>query len=713
MNFVQSTSLGVYTFGSEGVNQGVNLSEKVYTTDKDNKNNGLHDRSVWLTVKEGVNLLGITKQAFHKNRREGKYVTKMVDGNGGKQYRILLSSLPDFAQVEYWNSHQEQKRLTGIELARRDEEFLRRGEIADWNKEVALLRHRVLKAYLRFVAEAPPKKMMAFKKQFCELFNDGVFEELQDTRRKVKRVSYQTLDNWKKALDEAEGDTFALATRFGRSKGKTMVSDAEAKLLRRFALLPNKMTVAEVINMAKREMNLQGVPVTASDSTLRRWLHDFRAENYHLWTMARDGIKALNDRCLPYIMRKIEEIEVGDIFVADGHTFNFDILNPLTGRPTRMTLVLVFDMRSSMPVGWEIAPTENTQAIAMAMFRAIRAIGFVPRIFYLDNGRAFRGKFFNKVNNFSSSELPGLFERLKPYGYLDTMFAWEYHGQSKTVERFFGVLNQFERQVSSYRGNSIQNKVARLHRNEKLHMELYERFTGGSTPQVTDIHRLMIEWFEEYAHTPKGKGSYIEGLKPIDVFNESRERVRSAEDFEDRRIEDGKLRFLMMAAEQRAVYRNGIKLFGRHYWHDSLYGYEFGKKRFVVRYDLMDVSRVWVFDKSGENLLCEAAAGEFENVHPAARLLGSDQDRERLSDVIDRKQGFKQATMHIAKDFFRAEELLDDKALPPVKKPKKAAAEKSGTDDIPEELRIENIQLPDRRGDADVERYDINRMWEE
>lgn len=712
MSFADIPFSGVDSSGNGTVNLSVNRSKMVDSSVSEEKTRQLQDSGVWLTVRETVNLLGVSKQAFHKSKPDEKYATKMTTGRGGKRMMILLSSLPEFAQVEYWKAHHEQKQMTGIELARRDEEFMRRGEIADWNKEVALLRHRVLKAYLRFVAEAPPKMTMAYKRRFCELFNEGVFEELQDCRVRVKKVSYQTLDNWKKALDEAEGDTFALATRFGRSKGKTMVSDAEAKLLRRFALLPNKMTVAEVINLVKRELNLLGVPVSASDSTLRRWLSEFRCENYHLWTMARDGVKALNDNCLPYIVRSIEEIEVGDILVADGHTFNFDILNPLTGRPVRMTLVLVFDMRSSMPVGWEIAESENTQAIAMAMFRAIRAIGFVPRVFYLDNGKAFRGRFFTKVNNFSSSELPGLFERLKPFGYLDTMFAWAYHGQSKTVERFFGVLSQFERQVSSYRGNSIENKVARLHRNEKLHALLYDRFTGGSTPHATDIHGALIEWFEEYAHTPKGRMSGLKGRKPIDVFNESRERVRSAEGFADRRIEDGKLRFLMMAAEQRAVYRNGIKLFGRHYWHDSLYGYEFGQKRFVVRYDLMDVSRVYVFDESGENLLCEAAAGEFENVHPAARLLGSDEDKERLSGVIGRKQGFKQATVHMAKEFFRAEELLDGKALPPVKKPKQVA-EKSGTDDVPEDLRIENIELPEPKRDDDLERYDINRMWEE
>lgn len=713
MNFAGKQLSGVPTFEGKGGNQGRNSPNTVPPYDNSRKDKRLQDFSVWLTVKEGGNLLGITDRAVKKNCKARKYVTKMVDGNGGKQYRILLSSLPDFAQVEYWKTHHEQKQMSGIEIARRDEEFVRRGEIADWNKDVALLRHRVLKAYLRFVAEAPKGKTMVFKKQFCEYFNNGVLEDLQDTRRKVKKVSYQTIDNWKKALDEAEGDTFALATRFGKSKGKTMVSDAEAKLLRRFALLPNKMTMSDVIGKVRNAAREEGIPVMASDSTLRRWIEVFRIENYHLWTFARDGVKALNDKVLPYIKRDRESIEVGDVLVADGHTLNFDILNPLTGRPMRMTLVLVYDMRSNMPVGWEIAPTENTQAIAMAMFRAIRALGFVPRTFYLDNGKAFRGKFFTRVNNFSDTALPGMFERLKPYGYVDTVFAWPYHGQSKTVERFFGVMHQFEKEVSSYRGNSIENKVARLHRNERFHAVLHERLTGGSSPHVTDVHRMLIEWFEEYANTPSGRNSGLKGRKPIDVFNESRNKVATAEGFDRRKVKERELMFLMMEAELRSVSNNGIKMFGRHFWHESLFGFERGVKKFVVRYDLMNTSRVFVFDESGERFLCEARDEEFAGAHAAARTLGTAEDQEHLSGLIGKKKDMKQATIHMAENVFKVKELIDGKALPPVRKLKKAIAEKSGTDDIPEDLRIDGIELPEPKPDGDVERYNIHSPWEE
>ena len=141
MSVGEKTRLKVDSSDNGTVNLSVNRAEMVDSFVSDENKKRLQDLGVWLTVKESVNLLGVSKQAFHKSKPEKKYTTKMITGRGGKRMMVLLSSLPDFAQVEYWKAHHEQKQMTGIEIARRDEDFRRRGEIADWNKEVALLRH--------------------------------------------------------------------------------------------------------------------------------------------------------------------------------------------------------------------------------------------------------------------------------------------------------------------------------------------------------------------------------------------------------------------------------------------------------------------------------------------------------------------------------------------------------------------------------------------
>ena len=68
-----------------------------------------------------------------------------------------------------------------------------------------------------------------------------------------------------------------------------------------------------------------------------------------------------------YLERDISKIEVGDIFVADGHKLNFQVLDPLTGKPARATLVCFLDWKSTALVGYEIMMSENTQCIASAL----------------------------------------------------------------------------------------------------------------------------------------------------------------------------------------------------------------------------------------------------------------------------------------------------------------------------------------------------------
>ena len=159
--------------------------------------------------------------------------------------------------------------------------------------------------------------------------------------------------------------------------------------------------MSEVVRMARARMRFEGIEAPQSDKTFLNFLNEFKKSNFDTWTFFRHGQKALNDTCLPHIERDWDRVEVGDILIADGHILDFEILNPFTGKPKRMMWVVWFDGRSGMPLGWEISPTENTQAIATAMRRAILCLGKIPQIAYLDNGRAFRSKFFSRSKRLS------------------------------------------------------------------------------------------------------------------------------------------------------------------------------------------------------------------------------------------------------------------------------------------------------------------------
>jgi len=387
----------------------------------------------------------------------------------------------------------------------------------------------------------------------------------------------------------------------------------------------------EIIRLSKPVLASRGID-TLSNATYRRFLDDWIAVNYDEWIWWREGDKGLNDKVLYWTERDYDLIEVGDIVVADGHILNFTVLNPWTGKAQRMMLVLFFDMKSSMPLGWEIMPTENTASISAALRRSILFLGKVPKIVYLDNGRAFKGHYFTGVN-FEETELPGLYERLG----IQLIVAKPYHGQSKTIERFFKTFGELERMSPSFVGTAIDNKPAHMNRGEKLHRLINDKISGGSVPTLIETHRAVSAWFVLYGEREQSANSHLAGLCPREVFQEGRGPG----------VDPDLLRILMMKREERKIYGRGVKVYdkGEWYYHPALYG---RNHKATVLYDLQERDSVLVYDQRNGEFICEASRAE--KVHPAASILGSDADREKLQGQLEMIGGLRKKTIAHAKE---------------------------------------------------------------
>ncbi len=102
---------------------------------------------------------------------------------------------------------------------------------------------------------------------------------------------------------------------------------------------------------------------------------------------------------------------------------------------------------------------------------------------YIDNGRAFRARFFEGCPDFEQAGIFGLYESLG----CKVIHAWPYHGQSKPIERFFGTMHGLEVWMPSYTGFDIAHKPARMKRGEELHRQLYEKM-GGRPLTLEETH---------------------------------------------------------------------------------------------------------------------------------------------------------------------------------------------------------------------------------
>lgn len=503
-------------------------------------------------------------------------------------------------------------------------------ELADWQNRIALARTDLIRGYL--AAKEGAKKQGRSKVEAGQLYIKGyntghllpkIFEVLGKT-------SFQSVERWVSTFKRESFDYTALAPKWGGSKGFSKVTDVEFNTALSFMLHPNRLRISEVTRLTKMALNKRGIESPSHEDTIRRSLNIWKKQNFDQYVFCRRGEKALNDQVLPYIERDVSLLDVGEVLVADGHVLNFQCLHPFTGKPARMMLVMWYDWASNMPVGWEIMPTENIQCVAAGLRRAILALGKMPKVAYLDNGKAFKAKIFTDPDiDFEEAGFYGMFARLG----IETLFAWPYNAASKVVERWFGTFNELERLMPTYSGRSIEDKPAHMLRNEKLHKKIHDKKYGGWVPTIEEANQIITGWVAEYAQRPH-RG--LKGLRPADVCESGRGPG----------VDESALRYLMMSMEIKNVGRQGVRFLGRNYYDDALYGY---RDRVLVRYDLEDLSTLYIYDVTGAKLICEARP--TRQVHPVARISGTKDDMAALKEGIKHKRGLKKATERLAREY--------------------------------------------------------------
>jgi putative transposase len=225
--------------------------------------------------------------------------------------------------------------------------------------EISYWRFILLNALWEKISKNPGVKKRKIINQILKEYNSGAL--LPDISKKLKKISRPTLYRWIKAYKE--GGIDALVPEY-RGPKTSEILPGEKDFLLKFLLNQNKKTISDAIRECKRYL---GSFSPSAPTTLRRYVNDFKKNNYDVWTLEREGEKAWNDKVAPYQDRDPMSLYVGEVLVADGHKLNFRVKDPITGKEKRPTLVMFWDWKSAYPVGWEIMMTENIQCITGAL----------------------------------------------------------------------------------------------------------------------------------------------------------------------------------------------------------------------------------------------------------------------------------------------------------------------------------------------------------
>ena len=561
--------------------------------------------------------------------QKGKYIARVVKVFGGKSYEILYSSLEPEIQEKLQDElikETTQSNCTAlVPINSISNNINNKNFITESAKLTALARVDIVKALQNMRAKYKTKKEA--DSIFLDLYNSGMY--LPKIHKFIGSISIGTLHRWIWAYEDNEDYRVLLPNYKYTKQGEynTILTQEMKDIFIKFLLHPNKFSVTKAIKLTQHILEKKGIENIPHIITFRRYAEHYKKNNYSRWILFREGEKAYHDKVEAYIERDISKLEVGDVLIADGHTLNFQVINPFTGKPTRATLVGFLDWKSTALVGYEIMMSENTQCIASALRNAIINLGLIPKVVYQDNGRAFKAKYFQSCD-FDEEGFNGIYANLG----IKSVFAKPYNARAKVIERFFlEFQEEFEKMMPSYIGTSIENKPAWMKRGEKLHREMHKKLTNNYIPTVQELIKYIDCYLDFHNSKPCPNAPQIS-------IKQCLNSVQKQE------IDKNILNDLMMKTEVRTINKHGITFLGLHYRSDSILGL---RDSVYIRYSLFDLTKIHVYSTKGE-FLC--VARQVEKVHPMANHLGTVKDMEQFKQHIQKQQRqFKKAK----KDFLR------------------------------------------------------------
>lgn len=560
--------------------------------------------------------------------QKGKYIAREVKVFGGKSYEILYSSLePEIQEILQDELIKEATQSNCTALFPLNSTTKYPTFISESAKLTALARVDIVKALQNIRTKYKTKKEA--DSVFLDLYNSGML--LPKVYKFLGSISIGTLHRWIWAYEDNEDYRVLLPNYKYTKQGEynTILTQEMKDIFIKFLLHPNKFSVTKAIKLTQHILEKKGIESIPHVITFRRYAEHYKKNNYSRWILFREGEKAYHDKVEAYIERDISKLEVGDVLIADGHTLNFQVINPFTGKPTRATLVGFLDWKSTALVGYEIMMSENTQCIASALRNAIINLGMIPKVVYQDNGKAFKAKYFQSCD-FDEEGFNGVYANLG----IKSVFAKPYNARAKVIERFFREFQEeFEKMMPSYIGTSIENKPAWMKRGEKLHREMHKKLTNNYIPTVQELIKYIDCWLDFHNSKPCPNAPQIS-------IKQCLNSVQKQE------IDKNILNDLMMKTEVRTINRNGITFLGLHYRSDSILGL---RDSVYIRYSLFDLTKIHVYSTKGE-FLC--VARQVEKVHPMANHLGTVKDMEQFKQQIQKQQRqFKKAQKEFLKYF--------------------------------------------------------------
>lgn len=314
-------------------------------------------------------------------------------------------------------------------------------------------------------------------------------------------------------------------------------------------------------------------------------------------TPAKEAGRATGNALLklrPHRRRDTSELWPGDVYTADGTTFDAEVLHPLHGQPFKPEITGILDVATRRCVGISIALAESKLTVLDALRMACMWAG-IPAMFYSDNGPGYS-------NNLMLDDRTGMLQRLG----ITPCHAIPGRPQGKgLMERAVKTLWVRAAQgLESYTGALMDPDAA--HANYRRSRKALRNGKRAVLPTWEEAKKLILARVEEYNATPhRGLPRYRDAEGRYVHFSPNEYWASfEARGFEPVRVPEGMGAELFMPGERRVARNAWVEVFGGRYYGAELADYH--GEAVEVRYDIWDSSRVWCWTLDGRRI-CEAA----------------------------------------------------------------------------------------------------------